>query len=89
MVETIAIGLGLGLIVIGVLLALAAGIRNVAQGRANIKKVSVMIVPLAIFGIGYAVMDTFDRAAMLTLVIMMSLMVLAIVISSTKRTFNL
>lgn len=89
MVETIAIGLGLGLIVIGVLLALAAGVRNVAQGRANIKKVSVMIVPLAIFGIAYIVMETFDRAAMLTLVVMMSLMVLAIVISSTKRTFNL
>lgn len=89
MVETIAIGLGLGLIVIGVLLALAAGVRNVAQGRANIKKVSVMIVPLVIFGIAYIVMETFDRAAMLTLVVMMSLMVLAIVISSTKRTFNL
>lgn len=89
MVETIAIGLGLGLIAIGVLLALAAGFRNVSQGRANIKKVSVMIVPLAIFGVSYAVMNSFDRAAMLTLVIMMSLMVLAIVISSTKRTFNL
>jgi len=89
MVETIAIGLGLGLIVIGVLLALAAGVRNVSQGRASLKKVSVMIVPFAIFGISYLIMDSFDRAAMLTLVIMMSLMVLAIVISSTKRTFNL
>ncbi len=89
MVETIAIGLGLGLIVIGVLLALAAGIRNVSQGRANIKKVSVMIVPLIIFGISYAIMGGVDTAAMLTLVVMMSLMALAIVISSTKRTFNL
>lgn len=89
MVETIAIGLGLGLIVIGVLLALAAGVRNVSQGRASLKKVSVMIVPLIIFGVSYAIMGGFDTAAMLTLVIMMSLMVLAIVISSTKRTFNL
>lgn len=89
MVETIAIGLGLGLIVIGALLALAAGVRNVAQGRANVKKVSVMIVPLAIFGIAYAVMGSIDRSAMLTLVIMMSLMILAILVSSTKRTFNL
>jgi len=72
-----------------VLLALAAGVRNVSQGRASIKKVSVMIVPLAVFGISYAVMNSFDRAGMLTLVIMMSLMVLAIVVSSTKRTFNL
>ena len=89
MVETIAIGLGLGLIVIGVLLALVAGVRNVSQGRASIKKVSVMIVPLAIFGIAYLIMDSFDQAAMLTLVVMMSLMVLAIVVSSTRRTFNL
>ncbi|REL33574.1 hypothetical protein DYD21_09180 [Rhodohalobacter sp. SW132] len=89
MVETIAIGLGLGLIAIGAILALAAGIRNVAQGRASLKKVSVMIVPLAIFGICYAILNSVDRAAMLTLVIMMSLMALAIVISSTRRTFNL
>jgi len=89
MVETIAIGLGLGLIVIGALLALVAGVRNVSQGRASIKKVSVMVVPFLVFGIAYLIMDSFDRAAMLTLVIMMSLMVLAIVVSSTRRTFNL
>jgi len=89
MVETIAIGLGLGLIVIGVIFALIAGVRNVAQGRASLKKVSVMIVPLVIFGISYVIVDSIDRAAMLTLVIMMSLMALAIVISSTRRTLNL
>jgi len=89
MVETIAIGLGLGLIVIGALLALAAGVRNVSQGRASLKKVSVMLVPFVVFGIAYSITGGFDTAAMLTLVIMMSLMILSIVVSSTKRTFNL
>ncbi|NBC27061.1 MAG: hypothetical protein GVY08_09385 [Bacteroidetes bacterium] len=89
MVDTIAIGLGLGLIVIGALTAIGYGLRNVSQGRASLKKVSVMLVPFIIFGVSYAVMGGFDTAAMLTLVIMMSLMILSIVISSTKRTFNL
>lgn len=89
MIESIAIGLGLALIIIGAIAALAAGIRNVINGKSDLKKMSIVIVPLLIFGISYVLTNSFDQAGMATFLIMMGLMALAIIVSSTKRTFNL
>ncbi len=88
MASNLVIGLAMGLIVIGVLGAIGVGIKNVVSGKSDLKRVSVMIVPLAVFGISYAVMGDFDQAGMSTLVAMMGLMILAIVISSTRGTFK-
>ena len=88
MVETIALGLGMGVIVIGAVLALIFGIRNITYGKSDLKRVIAMGVPFVIFGIAYAIAGTIDRAGMITLITMMSLMILGIVISSVRRTFN-
>lgn len=89
MVETIAIGLGMGVIVIGAILALVFGIRNITYGKSDLKRVIAMGVPFVIFGIAYAITETIDRAGMITLITMMSFMILGIVISSARRTFNI
>lgn len=89
MIESIAIGLGLALIIIGAIGAMAAGIRNVINGKSDLKKMSIVIIPLLIFGISYVLTNSFDQAGMATFLIMMGLMALAIIVSSTKRTFNL
>lgn len=88
MVETIAIGLGMGVIVIGAILALIFGIRNITYGKSDLKRVLAMGVPFVIFGIAYTVTGTIDRAGMITLITMMSFMILGILISSLRRTFN-
>lgn len=89
MIDSIALGLGLGIIVIGAILALIFGVRNIAYGKSDLKRVAAIAVPFIIFGIAYAVTGTIDRAGMATFLIMMGLMALGIVISSARRTFNI
>ncbi|MFO7848058.1 MAG: hypothetical protein R6V27_15945 [Balneolaceae bacterium] len=89
MIDSIALGLGLGIIVIGVILALIFGIRNIAYGKSDLKRVIAIAVPFVIFGIAYSVTGTIDRAGMATFLVMMSLMGLGIIISSARRTFNI
>lgn len=88
MVESIAIGLGLGIIAIGALLALFFGLRNISYGKSDLKRVIAIGVPFVIFGIAYAATGTLDRAGMATFLIMMALMGLGILVSSVRRTFN-
>jgi len=89
MVESIAIGLGMGVIVIGAILALAFGVRSVTWGKSDLKRVLAMGVPFVIFGIAYAITGTIDRAGMITFLTMMGLMAVGIIISSARRTFNI
>lgn len=89
MVESIAIGLGMGVIVIAFILALVFGIRNISYGKSDLKRVLAMGVPFVIFGIAYAVTGMIDQAGMITLITMMGFMILGIVVSSARRTFNI
>lgn len=89
MIESIAIGLGMGVIVIAFILALIFGIRNITYGKSDLKRVLAMGVPFVIFGIAYAITGTIDRAGMITLLTLMGLMILGIVVSSARRTFNI
>lgn len=88
MVESIAIGLGMGIIVIGAILALFFGIRNITYGKSDLKRVIAIGVPFIIFGIAYGATGTIDRAGMATFLVMMTLMGLGILVSSVRRTFN-
>jgi hypothetical protein len=79
----------MGIIVIGFILALIFGVRNLTYGKSDMKRILAMGVPFIIFGIAYAVTGTIDRAGLVTLLIMMGLMALGILISSARRTFNI
>lgn len=89
MIESISIGLGMGIIVIAAILALIFGVRNITYGKSDLKRVVAMGVPFVIFGIAYAITGAIDQSGMITLLTLMSLMVLGIVISSARRTFNI
>lgn len=88
MINNLAIGLALGLVVIGVIGMFFGGIRNVVNGTAELKKTSIMLVPVAIFGITYAVMGTFEQAGVATMLIMIGAMALGIVFTGTRGTFK-
>ncbi|MCC5905407.1 MAG: hypothetical protein JJU13_04330 [Balneolaceae bacterium] len=88
MVDTIAVGLVLGLIGIGLVGIALSGIRNVINGKSEFKRVTVMFVPVAVFVISYVTMGTFDQAGMATLVFMMGIMILGIMITGTRGTFK-
>jgi len=88
MINNIAIGLALGLIVIGVIAIFVSGIKNVINGNSDFKRVAVMIVPVIIFVASFAILGTFVQAGVATMIFMISLMLLSILVTGTRGTFN-
>jgi len=89
MVDSIAIGIVLGLIVIGVVGILVSGTRNIINGKSDFKRVAVMLVPVAIFGVSYAMLGTIDQAGVATMSLMVVIMLIAIVVTGTRGTFKI
>jgi hypothetical protein len=89
MVDSIAIGIVLGLIVIGVVGILVSGTRNILNGKSEFKRVAVMLVPVAIFGVSYAMLGTIDQAGVATMSLMVVIMLIAIVVTGTRGTFKI
>lgn len=88
MINNLAIGLALGLVVLGVIGMFFGGVRNVVNGTAELKKTTIMLVPVAIFGIAYAVLGTVDQAGVATMVLMIGAMALGIMFTGTRGTFK-
>jgi len=89
MIVSIAIGLGLGLIALGVIGMLISGIQSVIKGKQDIKKIVTMLVPFAVFGIAYGIAGTVTEAAIGTMLFMMAAMVLLIFLTGLRGTFNI
>ncbi|MDZ7681718.1 MAG: hypothetical protein U5J63_08450 [Fodinibius sp.] len=70
MIVSIALGLGLGLIGLGVFGMLYSGIQSVMKGKQDIKKVITMVVPFLVFGVAYLIAGSVTEAAMGTMLFM-------------------
>ena len=88
MIDNLAIGLVFGLIGIGVIGILVSGVRNVINGKSDIKRVAVMGVPVAIFVISYFTLGSANQAGVATMMIMMGVMILGILVTGTRGTFK-
>lgn len=88
MVDSLAIGLTLGLIVVGVIFILISGVRNIVNGKSDFKRVSVMLVPVLVFGVSYAVLGTFDQAGVATVFFMVIVMMISIFVTGTRGTIK-
>lgn len=88
MVNSIAIGIALGLIIIGVIGILISGIRNIINGKSEFKRIAIMLVPVAIFGISFAAMGTVPQAGVATMSVMVIIMFVSILITGTRGTFK-
>lgn len=88
MINNLAIGLALGLIIIGVIAIFISGIKNVINGKSEFKRIAVMGVPVVVFGLSFALLGTFNQAGVATMIFMIALMLLSIAVSGTRGTFN-
>ena len=88
MTVTIALGLALGLIGLGILGMLISGVQAVIRGKQDFKKIIMMLVPFVVFAITYGIFGVFSQAGVATMLIMMALMALGIVLSGVRGTFN-
>lgn len=89
MIDNLAIMLVLGLIGVGVIGILFSGIKNVINGKSDLKRVAIMGVPVVIFGISYAVLGTANQAGVATMLFLLGLMIIGIVLTGTRGTFKI
>ncbi len=89
MAQTIAIGLALGLILIGVIGMIFGGVRGVAMGKSEFKKVGMMAVPFVVFGIAYGITGGMERAGIATMIVMIAIMVVSIFLTGMRGTFKI
>lgn len=89
MYSVVGIGIGIGLIALGILATLVAGVRSVMNGKQDFKKIITFLVPFAVFGIAYGVTSDFGDAGIATMIFMMGAMVLTITLSGLRSSFNL
>lgn len=88
MVTSVALGISLALLGIGVLGMVFAGIRSMFNGKSDLKRVFIMLIPVLIFVITYFTMGGAAQAGVATMGVLIALMVLSIIISGTRGTFK-
>lgn len=89
MIVTIAIGLGLGLIGLGILGMLISGIQSLIKGKQDFKKILTMLVPFAVFAIAFGIFSNVAQAGVATMIFMIAAMLLLIFLSGLRGTFNI
>lgn len=88
MIVNLSIGLAMGLIAIGIIGIMISGVRNVINGNSDFKKIVIMIVPVIVFAITYTMFGTAAQAVIATMLFMVALMLLSILVTGTRGTFN-
>ncbi len=89
MIVTIALGLGLGLIGLGILGMLISGIQSMIKGKQDVKKIVTMVVPFVVFGVAYGIAGSLTEAAIGTMLFMLAAMFLLIFLTGMRGTFNI
>ena len=84
----IAIGLMLALVAIGVASMIGFGIKNVVQGKQELMKIGVYLVPALIFLMSYLISGGVTDAAILTMLITMALLAVMLVVTGLRTTFK-
>jgi hypothetical protein len=87
-IVSLSLGLFLLLTVIGILVVLGFGLKNLFSGRHEWSKIAVVMLPFVIFGGLYAFFQDFTQAGIGTLLTMIAVMVLFIFVSGLRGSFK-
>lgn len=89
MVSVIGIGIAMGLIGIGIIAMLVAGVKSLRTGKQDLKKVITFIVPFVVFGAAWGISGDPSDAGIATMLFLIAAMALLIVLTGFRSTFNL
>lgn len=85
----ISVGLAVGLIVLGMLGMLGAGVNSLVQGKQDFKRTGMMAVPFVVFGISYFIFGSdIAKAGVFTAVFMLGTMIITIIFTGMRGTFK-
>ena len=88
-IVSLSVGLAGLMIVGGVLAMIISGIRSLAQGKQDFKRIALMLVPVVVFAITYFALDQdFAKAGVMTAGVMMGGMILTIFLTGLRGTFK-
>jgi len=77
-----------GLIGLGILSMIISGIKSLAQGKQDVKRIVIIAIPFIVFGISYAILGDTPKAGVLTTMVMIGIMVLSVVLTGLRGTFK-
>lgn len=89
MYSIIGLGIAAGLLGLGIIAIIVAGARSIKNGKQDFKKVITFLVPFAVYGVAFGITGSFNEAGIATMLFMMAAMVLFILLSGFRSTFNL
>lgn len=89
MYSIIGLGIAAGMIGLGLLAILAAGIKSIKNGNQDIKKIVTFIVPFAVAGIAFGITGNINEAGIATMIFMIVAMLILIVLTGFRSTFNI
>lgn len=89
MYSVIGLGIAAGLIGLGIIAIIVAGARSIKNGKQDFKKIITFLVPFAVYGVAFGITGSFNEAGIATMLFMMAAMLLFIVLSGFRSTFNL
>lgn len=89
MYSVIGLGIAGGLIGLGLLAIIVAGIKSIKNGNQDLKKIITFVVPFAVYGVAFGITGSFNEAGIATMIFMMAAMLLLIVLTGFRSTFNL
>jgi hypothetical protein len=84
----IAIGLMLALVAIGVAAMIGFGIKSIIEGKQELMKIGVYLVPAVIFAISYLISGGVTDAAILTMLITMAILAVMLIVTGLRTTFK-
>ncbi len=84
----IAIGLMLALVAIGVAAMIGFGIKSIIDGKQELMKIGVYLVPAVIFAISYLISGGVTDAAILTMLITMAILAVMLIVTGLRTTFK-
>ncbi len=73
---------------LGIFSMIVSGVRGIAQGKQDFKRIALISTPVIIFAISYFAINDVTKAGVLTTMGMMAIMVVFIVLTGLRGTFK-
>jgi uncharacterized membrane protein YobD (UPF0266 family) len=88
MFSIVGLSIAGGLLAIGILAIVISGVRGMAVGKTDLRKIGMILVPVIVFVVAYLLTNNFAEAGMATTLFLIALMAIAILFTGLKSTFT-
>lgn len=89
MYSIIGLGIAAGMIGLGLLAILVAGVKSIKNGNQDLKKIVTFLIPFAVAGIAFGITGSVNEAGIATMIFMMGAMLILMLLTGFRSTFNL